>query len=164
MKHESFNTLPKTTLMHLMDTFGIGLFTATIAYIYFNWSTLPTEVPIYFGLKGDIHRYGAKWELLLFPFITLLIGIALRFLEKHPKWHYFPLNITDPHIEKEVKQSVFMLSFIKNMSCLLLAIVVWETIHIAQGNSTALEGVAWLILSLIIFLPTIITVISALRA
>ena len=95
---------------------------------------IPTEVPIYLGLKGDIHPYGAKWELLLFPFITLLIGIALRFLEKHPKWHYFPLNITDPHIEKEVKQSVMMLSFIKNMSCLLLAIVVWETIHIAQGE------------------------------
>ena len=163
MKQTTFSELPKTTLMHVMDTFGIGLFAASIAYIYFNWSNLPTEVPIYFGLKGEIHQYGTKWQLLLFPIITLMLGMAFRFLEKHPKWHYFPLNIADPHIEKEVKQSVLMLSFIKNMSSLLLAIVVWETIHIAQGNTAALEGVIWIILGLLILLPTLMTVVSALR-
>lgn len=163
VKPQSTNSIEKTLIMHIMDTFGFGLFVATLAYLSFNWSTIPAQIPTYFGLKGEIHRYGSKWELLLFPIIIFLTGAALQLLEKHPDWHYSPIKITDTKMEQEVKQSVFMISFIKNMSSLLLALLIWETIHIAQGNNAELEGVIWLLVATIIILPTMMTVISALK-
>ena len=163
MKRDSAFSFQKTTLMHIMDTIGLGLFVAACAYLIFNWSSLPAEVPKYFGMSMEILQYESKWTLFLFPMITFLIMIALQILEKHPDRHYFPIDIKNSNIEKEVKQSVLMISFIKNMSSLLLAILVWETIHIAQGNNAILEGVIWSVVASIIIIPTLMTVIVALN-
>lgn len=162
MKQESTSFIGKTTLMHVMDAFGLALFVAALTYLLLNWSSLPAEVP-FFGFMSENLQYGSKWELFLFPIITFFIGVGLQFLEKHPDWRYSPMNITDANVEKEVKQSTVMISFIKNMTSLLLAVLIWETIHIAQGNSIVLEEIKWLIVAAIIIFPTFMTVISALK-
>lgn len=163
LKRDSAISIQKTTLMHIMDTIGLGLFVAALTYLLLNWSSLPAEVPKYFGMRVEILQYESKWMLFIFPMITFFVMIALQILEKHPEWHYFPINIKNSNIEKEVKQSVLMISFIKNMSSLLLAILVWETIHIAQGNNALLEGVIWVVVASIIIIPTLMTVITALN-
>lgn len=161
MKQEM--TVKKTLLMHLMDTVGIGLFVASISYLMINWSTIPSKVPTHFGIGGNVAHYGSKWELLLLPFITLVITIVLQFLESHPDWHNSPIEMVDAKMERIIKQSVLMLSFIKNMSFLLFTFILWETIHVAQGNRAVFEGTIWIILALIILLPTLLTVISSFR-
>ncbi|WP_397538654.1 DUF1648 domain-containing protein [Rummeliibacillus pycnus] len=163
MEQGTTTIIKKTTLMHLMDTVGIALFVASLAYLILNWSNLPAKVPTHFGFKGEIDRYGPKWELFLLPFITLLVGIALQFLETHPEWHNSPIGKIDSNMERIIKQSILMLSFIRNMSFLLFALVIWETIHIAQGNRAVLEGAIWIILALIILFPTIMTLISSVK-
>ncbi|MGG0658642.1 DUF1648 domain-containing protein [Rummeliibacillus pycnus] len=156
-------TIKKTLLMHLMDTAGIGLFVASLAYLILNWSSIPAKVPTYFGFLGDENRFGPKWELFLLPLITLSIGAVLQFLETHPEWHNSPIGTVDLNLERIIQQSILMLSFIRNMSFLLFALILWETIHIAQGNGAKLEGIIWIVLAFIIILPTIMTVISSIK-
>lgn len=42
------------------------------------WNQMPDEMPVHWNARGEVDRYGAKWEgLLLLPFTTL--GISLIF-------------------------------------------------------------------------------------
>lgn len=34
------------------------------------------DIPMHYGLNGNVDRYGSKWELMLFPCILLVISIA----------------------------------------------------------------------------------------
>lgn len=38
---------------------------------------LPAQVPAHYGFNGQVDRWGSKYELLLFPAITLLFGLIL---------------------------------------------------------------------------------------
>lgn len=42
----------------------------------------PDIIPVHYNFKGEIDRYGSKYENLLFPGVTLLLGIFLMFSAK----------------------------------------------------------------------------------
>lgn len=46
-------------------------------YLAYLWNDLPTEVPIHWNLKGEVDRYGSKYELLLIPFLLPLLTYLL---------------------------------------------------------------------------------------
>lgn len=149
--------------MYAMDITGVTVFSIAFIYLLFNLLQLPDVIPIHFGLNGVADRYASKWQLLLFPGLTFLMGLALQFLEKHPEWHNYPTHRNDKNIEIQYRQSVFMLSFIKNMIFILLAFLSWEAIHLAEGYKETLQFIIWILLATIILVPTIVTIYSSIK-
>ena len=44
---------------------------------------LPAEIPMHYNAAGEVNRWGSKYEMLLLPLITLLMGV---FLFKVSRW------------------------------------------------------------------------------
>ena len=43
---------------------------------------LPSEIPIHFGLGGEVTRYGSKFELLIIPAIAIVFGVFMLLMER----------------------------------------------------------------------------------
>lgn len=44
---------------------------------------MPDEVPVHFDLNNNVDRWGSKYELLILPFIILVIGIVFLLIARH---------------------------------------------------------------------------------
>jgi uncharacterized membrane protein len=43
------------------------------AFLAFIWASLPAEVPLHWGIDGEINRYGSKMELILMGIIPIFL-------------------------------------------------------------------------------------------
>lgn len=48
-------------------------------YLAYIWNDLPEEVPLHWNIRGDVDKYGSKFELLLIPILLPLL-VYLIFL------------------------------------------------------------------------------------
>ena len=48
---------------------------------------LPDVVPAHYNIKNEIDRWGSKYEILIIPIITILLGKFLLFMRKFVKKH-----------------------------------------------------------------------------
>lgn len=44
---------------------------------------MPDEVPVHFGINNQVDRWGSKYELLILPFVTIVIGIVFLLIARH---------------------------------------------------------------------------------
>ncbi|MBQ8539048.1 MAG: DUF1648 domain-containing protein [Ruminococcus sp.] len=44
---------------------------------------MPDEVPMHFDMNNNVDRWGSKYELLILPFVILVIGIAFLLIARH---------------------------------------------------------------------------------
>ena len=42
----------------------------------------PDQIPVHYNLRGDVDRWGSKYELLIMPVISLLFGIFMAWLAR----------------------------------------------------------------------------------
>lgn len=61
----------KTTIFFII----LGFVITAIAILF-----LPDKVPMHYNFYGQIDRYGSKYELFLFPVITVFVGVFLIYL------------------------------------------------------------------------------------
>ncbi len=58
-------------------------------YLAYTWPQLPEQVPMHWNIKGEIDRYGSKWELLMIPFLlpvlTYLIFLVVPNIDPKDK-------------------------------------------------------------------------------
>lgn len=106
--------------VELASTFGERLFLVMTVSIYIiwvgwliiQWPSLPAELPAHFGIDGEITRWGSKWELLILPGISGLLGFFMIWLRKKPEWHNYPVNITEENAPFYYRLSRHLLVFI----------------------------------------------------
>ncbi|MBL4706824.1 MAG: SdpI family protein [Flavobacteriales bacterium] len=55
----------------------IALIAVPFIYLAYVWQDLPLEVPIHWNIKGEIDRYGSRYELLLIPILLPLLTYLL---------------------------------------------------------------------------------------
>lgn len=143
--------LPKTKYEKIWDYFGGGLFVLSILYIFVMWGKLPEEIPGHFNGAGEVDRWGSKIELLILPFIGLLLWILLGLLEKAPHMHNYPARLNESNVEAFYLNSRKGLNEIKNLCLILFAAISFQMIRIALGKA---ENIGWW------FLPIVLIVIA----
>tara|TARA_R110002050_G_scaffold285722_1_gene435507 strand:+ start:119 stop:769 length:651 start_codon:yes stop_codon:yes gene_type:complete len=52
------------------------------AFLAIVWNTLPTEVPLHWGIDGTVNRYGSKMELLFLGLIPFALYALFLFIPK----------------------------------------------------------------------------------
>jgi uncharacterized membrane protein len=61
----------------------IGIVLLPFVYLAYIWNDLPEKVPMHWNIKGDVDRYGTKYELLLIPILLpLLIYVVFLVVPK----------------------------------------------------------------------------------
>lgn len=146
--------------VELESSFGERLFLVMTVSIYIiwmgwliiQWPSLPAELPAHFGIDGEITRWGSKWELLILPGISGLLGFFMMWLRKKPEWHNYPVNITEENAPFYYRLSRHLLVFISFVMVTGFAWLSWDVVQIAKGESPFLED--W-------FMPLFLTAMFA---
>ncbi|MCM3570693.1 DUF1648 domain-containing protein [Neobacillus mesonae] len=125
--------IPKSKREWIWDISGYLCYIGSIILLLAVWRMLPDEVPGHYNAAGEVDRWGSKWELLLFPFISAFILILMSVLEKFPEAHNYPQRLNESNAEQFYIHSRKVLNQIKNICLIIFSLVEYESISIALG-------------------------------
>lgn len=125
--------IPKTKSEWVRDIIGYFSFFAAIIFLLIVWRDLPDQVPAHFNFKGEVDRYGAKFELLILPGISLFLLVLMQTFEKYPEMHNYPERLNESNAEQFYLNSRKMVNQLKNISLILFALIMFESASIALG-------------------------------
>ncbi len=91
------------------------LFSAILIAIV--WQSLPSSIPVHFGLTGKPDRWGGRWHLFLLLSIQVAVNAAL--------WFTSPGGL--------------LFSWMQAVTSILMAFVVWSIIRVARSEATGLN-------------------------
>jgi uncharacterized membrane protein len=86
--------IPFTTLQKSLIFVSIAGFLLGPAMILYYWTSLPANVPRYFGFSGKADAWGGKGSLLILPIINIPMLILLIGLSLTPQSYNYPIRIT----------------------------------------------------------------------
>lgn len=144
--------LPKTRYEKMLDFIGGGLFILSILYIVVMWGQLPEKIPGHFNGAGEVNRWGSKIELLILPFIGILLWILLGLLEKIPHIHKYPARLNESNVEAFYLNSRKILNEIKNLCLIIFTAISVQMVRIALGEA---ESLGWWFLPLVLIVTAI---------
>ncbi|GAB0170309.1 DUF1648 domain-containing protein [Lysinibacillus sp. CTST325] len=144
--------LPKTKYEKIWDFIGGGLFVLSIFYIVVMWGQLPEKIPGHFNGAGEVNRWGSKIELLILPFIGILLWILLGLLEKIPHIHNYPARLNESNVEAFYLNSRKILNEIKNLCLITFAAISFQMVRIAIGEA---ESIGWWFLPVVLIVTAI---------
>ncbi|WP_397539153.1 DUF1648 domain-containing protein [Rummeliibacillus pycnus] len=126
-------TIPKTKSEWVWDIIGYSFYFASFILLITNWNVLPDKVPAHYNALGEVNRYGSKWELLILPCIGAFIIIFLQVIEKHPEIHNYPSRLNESNVKQFYLLSRKLINKIKNISLIIFACLLFESISIPLG-------------------------------
>ena len=126
-----------------------GLWIMTIG----SFDSLPEQIPIHYNGLGEVDNYGKKVSIFILPIIGTCLFLFLTILSKNPKNFNYYKPLTQENAAQQYSNSIQMIRYLKLTITLVLLIIVFQTIQIAQNKS---EGFSIWFLPLIlglIFIP-----------
>ncbi|HIZ25658.1 DUF1648 domain-containing protein [Barnesiella sp. An55] len=93
------------------------------------------EVPLHFNAQGEVDRWGDASTALLLPAIALVLYGLLTWLQRHPKWCNYPVEITDANREPVYRQMSHIVGRIKT---LVMCLFLYITMGVAQMVAVSL--------------------------
>lgn len=142
--------IKKSSFHVFFDWFAGIVFIGITIYWLIQLSSLPDEVPMHYNAKGEIDRYGSKWETIILPVMTVFLWGMCTLGEKHPSVMNIPKKLTEDNKQEIYTISTHLLSVVKNVSLLIFSFVIFEICWTAKGNTQLLTS--W-------FLPVLLLVI-----
>lgn len=76
--------IKKISFQTLMEFIGVGIWILYIAFLIFNWSSIPQKIPGHYNASGMIDKWSDKGSILILPIIAgiMYIGITVLMLFK----------------------------------------------------------------------------------
>lgn len=96
---------------------------AQLAVLFFQWSSLPDQIPGHYNGTGQIDRWGSKLELLLLPCISIGLILGLEWVSRHPEWWNIPAEVTENNREALQAVTLRILSLMQLLVILELALL-----------------------------------------
>lgn len=148
----------------ILEMFGWLALISLWGYAISNYTVLPDRIPVHFDASGHVDSYGHKFSIFILPIIGAVFFFVILLLGRYPHLFNYPVTITKENAEKQYKNGLRMMRYLKFFITATFLIIEYQTIQTAIGRSEGLG--AWffpLILGFII-IPVIITIIIAVRA
>ena len=86
--------LVTTKYQRVVNCLCLIMLLSSLAYLVFNWSTIPDQIPGHYNGNGVIDRWGNKSELLIVYGVGVLMYIGLSVVEHFPKTWNTGVTIT----------------------------------------------------------------------
>lgn len=120
--------IPKTRAERIANIVGYIIFVGTLIYVIIIFFSLPSEVPGHFGVKGEVSRYGSKYEMIILIFVSLILVSLLELIEHFPEMHNYPKRMNQSNIKEFYLNSRELINLIKNGIMIVFSIILIEII------------------------------------
>ncbi len=122
----------------LLDGVAFGLLGFIAITLMANWSALPESLPIRLDLFGESEVMGERSLLLLIPFFALCALVALSVARRIPHRFNYIITISDENAERQYRNALQMMAWIKVEIAGIFAYVQWHIIQIGLGRAQEL--------------------------
>lgn len=152
--------ISKTKSEWIWDIIGYSFYLVSLIFLISNWDRLPDEVPAHFNALGEVDRWGSKMELFILPIIGVFIALLMQVIEKFPESHNYPDRLNKENAIEFYLVSRKLINQLKNISLIIFALILIESISIALGRDNGF-GVWFLpIVILSVLIPIILGIIK----
>ncbi|MFC5557868.1 DUF1648 domain-containing protein [Ureibacillus thermophilus] len=148
--------IPKTKMEKIFDLIGISFFLLSILYIVIQWKHLPDQIPGHFNGKGEVDRWGSKYELFILPMVALFIFLLNTAFEKAPHMHNYPKRLNESNVEAFYLNSRKMLNGIKNLCMIFFAVLNVVIVQIGLARTDSLPPWLLPVFLIVVFIPLVV--------
>jgi len=127
--------LEKTTTEYLMEYTTFGLLAFSFVYAFYNYSSLPEEIPMHFNYSGEVTRYGNKdsiWALLIIGAATVAL---MYYLNKSPHIFNYAKKITLENAKEYYTGATKIMRYLNLGIALLFSLISYEIITVALDGT-----------------------------
>ncbi|QDP41148.1 DUF1648 domain-containing protein [Radiobacillus deserti] len=160
IKDSSKRKLPKTKGEWFWDIIGYSAYIGSIIFLFVIWDRLPEEVPAHYNASGEVDRYGDKQELFILPVVGAFIAVFMQVFERFPEVHNYPSRLNESNAGQFYLLSRKLVNQIKNISLILFAIILMESVSIALEWGNGLGAWFLPIALLSVFIPIVVCIIK----
>jgi uncharacterized membrane protein len=151
---------PTDKLLEMSGLIILGILWIMVIWNFFN---LPDTIPTHFNAKGEVDDFGGKISIIFLPIVATILYFGISFTSKYPQLFNFPVELTPENTERQYANALRMIRYLKMALIIIFAIITFQIIQFAEGNSKGL-GTWFLPLSLsILFVPMIYFINKALK-
>lgn len=109
------------------------------------------EVPLHFNARGEVDSWGDASTTLLLPAIALVLYGLLTWVQRHPRWCNYPVEITDANREQAYRQ---MSRIVYRIKVLVMALFLYLTLGVAQVVAVSLFLILIFALAILLIIVT----------
>ncbi|QMV42520.1 DUF1648 domain-containing protein [Cohnella cholangitidis] len=160
IKHD----IPVTGQERVLQALTLIAFLWGIGYLIAQWSDLPATVPAHYNGKGEIDRWGSKWELAILPGIGLILYVGLTILSRFPHLYNYPVTITEENAVRQYLLARKMIGWTNLEILVLFSYIEWTSIQSALGKGDGMSMWSIPILLIAIFGTMAIYFVRAFRS
>lgn len=144
--------LPATPAEWILEAISLCALGFAILTLLSAWPDLPARVPSHFDVAGKPDAWGAKLNLWVVPFVSIVVYLMLTVVGRIPHTHNFLVDITPQNAPRLYRLSRMLVLWMKAQIACTLAYISWGQVRVAMGNA---QGIGWA------FLPVTLIVIGA---
>lgn len=126
------------------------LFAAWIVGVWIQFDNRG-EVPLHFNARGEVDSWGDASTALLLPAIALVLYGLLTWVQRHPRWCNYPVEITDANREQAYCQ---MSRIVYRIKVLVMALFLYLTLGVAQVVAVSLFLILIFALAILLIIVT----------
>ncbi len=142
---------------------AVGL-VCCLAYAGVSYAALPAQIPVHFGVDGQVDRVGSKAELWLLPPIAAGVYTILSVVALFPQRFNYPVAITAENAARQYRIARLLLIALKAEITWLFVAVLWAIVQAAGRASIGPE--LWVVpVFIVLILGTVAAgLLAAIRA
>jgi uncharacterized membrane protein len=108
-------------------------------FVSIHYSALPETIPSHFNSFGTPDGYGSKTSIIALPLIGVVLFFLLSFINKLPrKFINYPYKITLENEERQHKNTIMMLAFLRTLLTLMFSYLTYYSIQTGLGKAEGL--------------------------
>ena len=104
------------------------------------WASLPSTIPVHYGLSGQPDAWGGKIELLELPVVSVILYVGLTWLARYPHKLNYPWTINERNAEQLYRLAKSSVGAVKGLLVWLFTAISWQTIRVAMGQTGGIGG------------------------
>ncbi|WP_338750558.1 DUF1648 domain-containing protein [Bacillus sp. FJAT-52991] len=137
LKNQPVLKIPQTILEKISTIVSLLLLMINVIYLFIQWGDLSNQVPIHFGITGEVDGWGSKGMIWFLPIIASLLWGGLTLLERVPHLYNYS-GLTEENVESQYRNSRMMLNVIKTEIIIFMVLGSYQSVQVAHGNSFGL--------------------------
>ena len=149
------------TIEAIVRSISIILVLATWAFVIYNFSTLPAQIPVHFDSAGQPDNYGRKEMIFILPVIGTALIFWISGFSGALKYLNIPMQETKWFISTQYSRQ--LMNSLGLVLAIIFFILVLKTHEVAEDNSKTLGKWFLPLVLVLIFTPTVFFLIKSRR-
>lgn len=131
--------IPMTKWERIFNIIGVTAYIISLIYLIFQLGNIPEKIPGHFNSKGEVDRWGSKYELFILPILSFFIFSIISLMEKAPNMYNYPKRLNEANAKQFYLNSRITINFIKNVILVIFSYLLFQIVQISLGKIDSLS-------------------------